>query len=445
MSGAWLALGVVVGVLVVHTAVLPGLALVMNVLVWIWLVAWRRDRAVRAAALILTGLVVGMLRFGLWSAPARDSTSGRGTVEVVRTEQEATEIVVLRDDGQLVGLVVEGPIVTEIGERVEWTGTYRPGRRAVAGIVTSGMYEVASEGIARRRSSAWLAEVRDWTRGTLLRVVPEPSGSLTLGVLVGDDRGLASPTRERLRRAGLAHLTAVSGWNVAVVASAVEGLLTRVAPWTWLRWLGTGSAVWLYAFLTGFEAPVQRAAAMATLYLVARWRGWPGEPINALGWAVVVLLVLRPELARSLAFQLSTIATAALCVTRVSWVGWRWSELVMRPVLVHFAVTPLLLYRFGTYSVIGPLANVLVEPAIPWLMVAGLLALVGSLLAPWGTVLAAPAWVIGRWVVAVAEWLVSIPGASGLTVGPPEWSLVWLYCTVATAILARIDRGREGA
>lgn len=445
MTGAWLGLGFVLGVLAEQSNPLKSLVFVISLVMSCWLIGRHGWHLVRIVGVLLVGFVLGVVRYQVLPVRPAEGTSASGVVLTVAGDgSETLEVVILRDDGQLVGLTVNDPIAVQVGERVVWEGVYRPGWSTVAGVEVAGQYEIQSFEAEQERALWPLLALRNWVRQAVLRVVPEPSGSLALGVMIGDDRGLAAPTRDVLRRSGLSHLTAVSGWNVAVVTAVIEGFLARLSPWWWLRWAGTGTAVWGYAALTGLEPPVQRAATMATLYLFARWRGWPREPISALGWAVVGLLFVRPELARSLAFQLSAIATATLSAMRLGEAKERqWKEFLLVPVAVQLAVTPLLLLRFGTFSLIAPLANALVEPVMPWLLVAGLLALLAALMGSLGTVFAIPAWALGRWIVLVAEWLLRIPGVSGVMIEPPVWIVVWLYVLSAGSWLAWIDRGRS--
>ncbi|MCM8747097.1 ComEC/Rec2 family competence protein [Thermomicrobium sp. CFH 73360] len=445
MTGAWLVLGFVLGVLADQNNPLESLVLLLSLVASSWLLGRHGWHLVRMASVLVLGLVLGVVRYHVLLVPSTLGTSTSGVVLTVADgNSETSEVVILRDDGQLVGLTVDDPTAVEVGQRVVWQGVYHPGRSTVAGIGVVGQYEIEAFEAEQERAFWPLLALRRWVRDAVLRVVPEPSGSLTLGILTGDDRGLAASTRDVLRRSGLSHVTAVSGWNVAVVTAVVEGVVARLSPWVWLRWVGIGTAVWGYAVLTGLEPPVQRAAAMATLYLLARWRGWPREPISALGWAVVGLLLVRPELAYSLAFQLSAIATFTLSAMRLGETKERqWKEFLLVPVAVQLAVTPLLLLRLGTFSLVAPLANALVEPVMPWLLVAGLLALLAALMGSLGTVLAIPAWALGRWIVLVAEWLLRIPGVSGVMIEPPVWIVVWLYVLAAGLWLAWIDRGRS--
>lgn len=437
MIGSWLALGIVTSVLVARSSWLAGVGLCSTVLVVVALTKWRvpQDLA-RTVVMLGVGFALGIGRIVVLHEPSPATAEAVGIVQW-SADGLGSDLVALRDDGRLVALSAPSGATVGAGERVAWRGAYRPGRRRVAGIQVIGTYEVESIRVITG-ADALLAGVRARVRETVLSTIPEPSGSLALGVLIGDDRGLATETRAVLRRVGLSHLTAVSGWNVAVVAGFLEGLFRRIRWRTWVRLVPVGLGVWCYAVVTGLDPPVLRAATMASLYLLARWRGWPRQPISALGWAVVIVLLARPALIDSLAFQLSGIATAVLCVGGLVYRG-RWESVVL-PVFVQLAVTPLLLQRFGTYSLVAPLANVLVEPVVPVLMAVSVAVLVDLVVPGVGEVVGLPAWLAGRWIVAVGESLASMPNATGVTISPRGWIMAWLYLLCGTWILGWIDR-----
>ena len=440
MTGAWVAFGFVIGAAGATVGVLPALGIVAASVAIAWGFARDERRPLVTSLLIVLGFALGLARYAVWEPTSDRVAEGQGKVLWIDDTSSLQRLVALRDDGRLVGLEVDGRLELLPGERIAWRGEYRVGRTRLAGVPVTGTYYVASEDVQRGQRESVLQSVRNWVRSTVLRGVPEPSGSLALGILTGDDRGLSRGTRQVLREAGLSHLTAVSGWNVAVVTAFADGLLSALRARRWIRSLAILTLVWGYAALTGLEPPVIRAAAMASLYVLARWRGWPREPLSALGWAVVLALIVRPELLASLAFQLSALATAALSVGRLLVAERSWGELIVLPVVVQAAVTPLLLARFGTYSLVAPLANVLVEPVVPWLLVAGLIALIGGVM-PWlASVFGVPAWILGQWIVLVGDIAGRLPGGAGKSMAPPiEW-IEWVYALAGAGTLAWIDR-----
>src|SRR5258706_12723670 len=104
--------------------------------------------------------------------------------------------------------------------------------------------------------------------------MPEPEAGLAAGVLIGlrdrADRDLAAA----FTTAGASHVVAISGWNIAVVAStlgALAGGLRRRR-----RAALTAAAIVLYVAFVGPSPSVVRAGVMAGVALLAREPGTPG-------------------------------------------------------------------------------------------------------------------------------------------------------------------------
>lgn len=278
--------------------------------------------------------------------------------------------------------------------------------------------------------------IRESIGERLLRSIPEPAGTLSLGVLLGDDSGMTPPTRQAFQTAGLTHLTAVSGWNVAVVAGIGELALRR---WTALRvrLLVLTAIIWVYAYLVGLQPPVTRAALMGSLYLAARWRGRPREPLTALVWSVIAMVVVTPEIRFDVAFQLSALSTASLALLSPHLGRYpAWLGALAVPVVAQLAAMPLLLYRFGAYSLVAPVANVLAGPAVALVLAGSVLVVVGSFVHPVvAEALGVLAWLPARWIVWIAELAASWPGLAGRAPAPDGRTTVLFYLGMAIPAL----------
>lgn len=260
--------------------------------------------------------------------------------------------------------------------------------------------------------------------------VPQPGGALSAGILLGDDSGMTAATRDAFRAAGLSHLTAVSGWNVALIAGIFAALRRRGRLGPWLQVLLAIPGIWLYAYVVGLSPPVTRAAIMGTLYLIALWLGRPRDALTALVWAVAIMIVAEPSIRFDPGFQLSAAATFGLVVADPYLTRWpRWLAAPAVPLVAEIAVSPILLARFGTYSLVAPLANVLAEPLVTAVFFSSAGVVVASLIHPLlGEVAGLVAWVPARLVVAIAEWSASLDWASGRTLSP---GLAWVVCAYA--------------
>ncbi|HIM84891.1 MAG TPA: ComEC/Rec2 family competence protein [Acidimicrobiia bacterium] len=130
--------------------------------------------------------------------------------------------------------------------------------------------------------------------------------ALLTGLVVGDDRGQSDRTSDDFRAAGLGHLLAVSGQNVAFVLAAAGPVLVRIR----FRYRLPLALVLLafFALATRFEPSVLRATVMAGGSALAAARGRTTGGLRLLGASVVVFLQVDPLLVHRAAFQLSVAA-----------------------------------------------------------------------------------------------------------------------------------------
>ena len=231
----------------------------------------------------------------------------------------------------------------------------------------------------------------------------------------------------------MSHVVAISGWNIAIVATAIAALSGRLGRRR--RSVVTILAIVAYVAFAGASPSVVRAALMAGVVLLARESGRAGRAVAALGWAVTLLLVSDPHLIGDAGFQLSSLATAGLIAWATPLTGWletagrgrfpQWlAESLGVSLAAQAATLPIILVSFGRLAVLSPLVNLVVVPLVAPAMAVGLVALAGGAIvlagAPpiIGAVLAAPGWVILRILVAVVEAAASLPFAS-VTLEPP--------------------------
>jgi competence protein ComEC len=261
----------------------------------------------------------------------------------------------------------------------------------------------------------------------LTRVLPEPEAGLAAGILIGlrdrVDRAIAAA----FTTAGVSHIVAISGWNIAIVAAAIAAIAGRLGRRR--RTIVTAAAIVAYIAFAGASPSVLRAGAMAGVVLFARETGRAGKAAAALGWAVALLLLVDPELIGDPGFQLSTLATGGL----IAWATpvterldrWtrgllpRWlSESLGVSLAAQAATLPIVLASFGRLAIIAPAVNLLVVPLVAPAMAAGLVALLGGALvalgapAAIGMVLAAPGWVALRLIIGIVDVAAAIPLAS---------------------------------
>lgn len=215
----------------------------------------------------------------------------------------------------------------------------------------------------------------------LQQFLPEPENSLALGILIGARRGLPADVVENFNLTGTSHIVAVSGFNIAVIVSALS-FLAWVAGRRASFWLSLGIILG-FVVIAGASASVIRAAVMGGLLLMAFNIGRPYSVIPALVFAAAAMLFVNPKILYwDIGFQLSFAATVGIVLFTPLFQNFteNWPKLfgLKNIFLVTLAATistlPLVIWYFGRLSVVSLMANLLILPAVPLAMLFGFLA-----------------------------------------------------------------------
>ncbi|MGH2484235.1 MAG: ComEC/Rec2 family competence protein [Candidatus Limnocylindria bacterium] len=429
--------------------------------------------AVLAAAALVLGMVLGGVR-GLATTPP----GGPGSVDTLDTgttwqlsgtvadeptpRGDAIDLVL--DDLLLAGGPLAGRVLVRVpryasvmaGDRVDLEVNLRPPdpsdaegtayrerlRRQGIGAVGRA-FEVTVIGHRSDPLTDSFGTVRRWLLDGLVTTVPEPEASLGAGILLGVRAGIDPAVRDAFAVAGLSHVVAISGWNVAIVVVLVGALTRRLRRRAGpaLPAMVAVVAVTGYVVLVGASPAVVRAALMAGALLVSRLGGSPAHAGSALMAAVVAMLVIAPAALWDVEFQLSALATGGLIVLggAIEQRLARWPVWVRTPVALtvaaQLATLPVLLATFEQVSLVAPLANVVVVPLVPAVMAgSALAAVVGGIAAalPLPGVSDAAGWFAGgaawlplRALITAGTTAAELPLAALPVTGGPWLTVAW--------------------
>ncbi len=273
--------------------------------------------------------------------------------------------------------------------------------------------------------------------------------ALLAGFLLGDTRGVPPGLTEQFRAAGLSHLTAVSGENVAFVLALFAPLLRRSG----LRGRVVVALALLVCFgtMTRWEPSVLRAIAMASIALLAGALGRPTTGLRVLVLAAIVLLLVDPFLVHQVGFVLSCGASLGIALFSRPITERLRGPVWMREVLgvtaaAQIGVAPVLIPVFGSMPLVTLPANLLAVPlAAPltmWGLVAGVAGGVARPLSPAiPRLLELPTVALLHALISVADLASRVPFAID---GRAAWGLIALGALLAAAHRARRLRGHEG-
>jgi len=338
-------------------------------------------------AVVVTGEV--RERGGSLIAPAR-SLGPRGRGEGVLLEIEGIEdgrSVLRNGDGSaLSGSIGEGweirvegvlraPLEAAEDGEFDEVGWLR--RQGIASVLATTPNQLHALG-RRGGTEGALDRLRDGARRHLSLGVHPASSGLLRGVILGEKGGMPDDVLDSFRRAGTAHLLAVSGLHVGALAGVALLALRRLSTPPWGQVGGAGALVVVFALLTGAGPSVTRAATMTLVLLGAGLAGRGRDPWSALGLAAVVVLARDPPAVTGPGFQLSFSAVAALLLLARPLQA-RLERFLPGAIAGGIAVSlaaslgtaPVAMLTFGQVSVVGVVANLLVVPVVPFVMAVG--------------------------------------------------------------------------
>jgi len=287
----------------------------------------------------------------------------------------------------------------------------------------------------------WMFKARMGLSDRVQAGLPGEAGAFAAAIMSGDRSGMGQETLRALRLSNLAHLLAISGLHMGLLAgfvfaafrvgfSLIPAVGLRV-PAKKISALGALAVAAVYLGLSGGNVATERAFVMAAVALVAVMADRRVLSLRAVAVAAVIVLVLRPEALLGPGFQMSFAATTAL-VAVFGWLrdarvplGPKWLRpvvaVVVSSAVAGAATAPVAAAHFNQFAHYGLVANLLSVPLMGVLVMPA--AVLAVCLMPLGLE-ALALWIMGLgldWILSVAHWVSNLEGARGTVVSPtPE-------------------------
>lgn len=305
---------------------------------------------------------------------------------------------------------------------------------------------------------AAIYRLRDWAYEEIYHLFPAPEAPLLAGILLGLDNDLPPALADAFRDTGTAHIIAISGFNFAILAGLFASLFGRIFS----RWVATGVAIFtiaVYAVLVGASPAVVRAAIMSSMALLAHQIGRRSAGFNTLAITASAMSLANPNMPWDPSFQLSFFATLGLMLYgerfqngftnllekrlpsplagRITGpVARKISEFTGEYFLLTLAAQvmtlPVILYHFQRLSISSLLANPLILPPQPLVMILGGLAVLAGLVSdPLAHAIAALTWPLVAYTIRMVELLAAIPGGA---VGLGDFNFITLLLAYAVVL-----------
>ncbi|MES2252706.1 MAG: ComEC/Rec2 family competence protein [Pseudomonadota bacterium] len=301
------------------------------------------------------------------------------------------------------------------------------------------------------KPTSTMANLRFSTTESLRARMNAPYGDIAAALVTGDRSGIPKDLRQQFTDAGLAHVLAISGLHLGLVAGIIFFAIKRlllfgylVRPVIPIREIAACLTILAMAFylgLSGFGYPAIRSFGMTTLIMVGIIFNRDPLSMRSVALAASVILMLYPESLLSASFQLSFSAVIALIATYEitaqplkNWAhadvkgkhaSWHrglivyFCAIMLTTVVATLATTPLSMAIFNRLTLQAVLGNLLAIPLTGfWIMPALVVATISLVFGGWNVAF----WAVEMGIHAlsfIAIWVSKLPG-SGLMVPTPS-------------------------
>lgn len=225
----------------------------------------------------------------------------------------------------------------------------------------------------------FLFETREEIKSKINNVIVDESiAGVMIALTTGDKSGIDKLTQEDFSLTGTAHVLAISGLHVGIFSFIIYTLLGFVRNRK-VKFITFTSLLWFFVIFTGGQPSAIRAAIMASMAIYLIYNGKVPNPINILLSTTVLFVLIEPTIIYSISFQLSIFAITGIILLYKPFNSLILMLLAKENIITRFisssfaisfaATIPtsfLTAYYFNTFSIIYPLANLLVLPLMTY-------------------------------------------------------------------------------
>lgn len=302
----------------------------------------------------------------------------------------------------------------------------------------SGAKNLRETGLSRVTFSGCMLRARQAVEGLLDRLFAGDA-AMPKALLLGVRDELPEDIQAQFRESGIAHVLAVSGLHVALLAGLLLLFLRPFRLTKRARLVFLAVFLLLYCALLNFTAPVMRASLLLLLAEIGRLRRRRRDGLTLLAAAFLIILLIRPLDLFSASFQLSFTAVMGIALLyrplarRASFIRWRaLRDAVCLTLSASLSTALPIAALFHRLSPIGILVSPLVCAFLmPLLLIYVLSLLAGAIYLPLGQALAQPAVWLGRFISLIAGTSAELPFAA---VNVPMPNIAWFVLACALAL-----------
>ncbi|MCX7921922.1 MAG: DNA internalization-related competence protein ComEC/Rec2 [Clostridia bacterium] len=254
---------------------------------------------------------------------------------------------------------------------------YASGNNVITGKSTGGNFLVTTG-----------LNIRNRIVGVINASLPMQQAGLLNGMLIGYREGLTKEVEEAFSDAGLTHLMAVSGANIAFIVFPLVFIFRKM----YLKQRTANAIIIgilvLFVFVTGFSPSVLRAVIMAITVLVGQMLRRETDVITSIAFAAMLLMFYNPYSIFDIGFQLSFAATLSLIMfykSIKSFIDFKYipnfiADVMAATLAAQVGVLPITTFYFNKISLISVVSNILAVPVVQIISILGfVMAILGQI------------------------------------------------------------------
>ncbi len=351
-------------------------------------------------------------------------------------------LATMLEDGQ--NILEYGSRVTFEGKLVKPSGIRNPGgfdyraylaRKGVAARIFSLNVKLCGD-----MKTSWPTEQGLRLKERIISVIedslPKQQAGLLGGILIGSRDGLTTEVEDAFSDAGLTHIMAVSGANIAFIVLPLAFLLKKLRIPKAAANISIICFLIVFVFITGSEPSVLRAVIMASFILVGQILMRDSDILTIIAASAVVLLLYSPYMLFNIGFQLSFSATISLVLLfndvkkliHRKYIPGKIADVLAATITAQLGVLPLTLVYFNRVSVISVLTNLLVVPLLEAVTIIGMaMAVLGLIYIGFSQLLGFFNCTLLSFILYVVKLSSRVPFAVLTTVTPPAILIIAYY------------------
>lgn len=337
----------------------------------------------------------------------------------------------------------------------------------LVGIDASGIaYRIEKIGETGAFGGGKLAKIRcGLTKSILVRMSGNGiAGGIASALITGDKSAIPSKVRDKFINSGTAHILAISGLHMSIVASVIFCVLYKTLQYLNCFWKNISAKrvsatmtipiTFLYLALSGFSPSATRAFIMTTVFLISIIYGRGVLSLRSVAAAACLILLFNPGSLFLVSFQLSFCAVVALISfyetfqykiynwkTKINNIFEKLGFYIFMTLATTFiasiATLPISIAVFNRLSLSGMLGNLVAIPIVSFLVIpVGLFALISAKFIDFPTEIFA--YILNK-LYAILSWIAEIPG-SNLIIKSPQMPA--LYAIIIGGIIVCILKNR---